>query len=290
MLRVRTLAASEILIGDERIGPERRSAFVLLFLLATRSPAPYARRELGSLLWPDAADRDRNHRLRSLLHRLRRLGVPLACSGAAVALVDVSLDCAAFARPPRTLAEVRDKSLLIGPVLPDLDVRGPAALADRLDDERDAIVGSVLRWLRASLLLATSGGEWPLVERLARLTLAQDGSSEDAWLKLAEAQLMIAGSATALRTLDDCAARLADEPSLALRLLRRRLENPRCAPAPGLDDLPLIGRDGIMRRIWSAVARAREGHGGAVVLWGPAGVGKTRVLREVERVRLIESV
>jgi hypothetical protein len=291
MLRIRTLGASEITIGDERIGPEQRTTFVLLLLLATRSPAACSRRELASLLWPDSRETDRNHRLRSLLHRLRRLGVPLVSSGATIALGDFTLDVAAFAKRPRALDDVRAGVSLIGPVLPNIDVKSPPALADRLDDERDVIIATLTRWLRTSLPIARSGGDWPLVEKLARLTLELEDSSEDAWLSLAEAQVLTCGSAAALRTLDDHAARFAiREPSLPMKLLRQRIGNARITHEASIDDLPLIGREDIMRRICSAITRAREGYGGSTLLWGPAGIGKTRVLREVERVKTIESV
>jgi hypothetical protein len=75
-----------------------------------------------------------------------------------------------------------------------------------------------------------------------------------------------------------------------MKLLRQRIGNARIAHESSIDDLPLVGREDIMRRIWSAITRAREGYGGSTLLWGPAGIGKTRVLREVERVRTIEPV
>jgi hypothetical protein len=213
------------------------------------------------------------------------------CVGTTIALSDFTLDIAALARPPRSLDEVRAGVSLIGPVLPNLDVTSPPALADRLDDERDVIIATLTRWLRASLHIARAGGDWPLVETIARLTLESEESSEDAWLSLAEAQMVTSGGAAALRTLDDHAARCAlREPSLPMKLLRQRIGNARITRESSIDDLPLMGRGDVMRRIWSAITRAREGYGGSTLLWGPAGIGKTRVLRDVERVRTIESV
>src|SRR5215472_15599118 len=120
MLRIRTLGVSEISIGDERIGPEQQTTFALLLLLATRSPAACSRRELASLLWPDARESDQNHRLRSLLYRLRKLGIRLECAGATIALHEMTLDFATFASLPRSLNDVRTGVALVGPVLPNL--------------------------------------------------------------------------------------------------------------------------------------------------------------------------
>ena len=52
----------------------------------------------------------------------------------------------------------------------------------------------------------------------------------------------------------------------------------------------LVGREAIVRRLWSAVSRAVGGQGGAIVLWGPAGIGKTRLLRELDTVCLTGAV
>src|ERR687884_1527205 len=109
MVRIRTLGRSEIDVGGERIGAEQPTAFTLVFLLAMRAPRPMSRRELASILWPNVGDADRNHRLRSLLHRVRRLGVPLDSSASSVALVDASVDFRELARPPRSLDDIRQR-------------------------------------------------------------------------------------------------------------------------------------------------------------------------------------
>ncbi|HEY2378414.1 MAG TPA: ATP-binding protein [Gemmatimonadaceae bacterium] len=293
MLQLRTLGASEIHVGDERIGPEQPIAFALVFLLATSSPAPLTRRELASLLWPDVGDRDRNHRFRSLLHRLRRLGVPLVCSEVTVVLEEIAVDYRRLTKSPRSVADVRADVPIIGAVLPNLYLTASSLLADRIDDVRDVITATVMRWLRTAIGVARAEGDWALVERLARLALVFDDASEDAWLSLAEAQCITSDEAAALRTLDEFAGLLgANEQSMPATILRQRIVEARASgsPAKDVDCSVLIGRDDVLRRIWSAVSMAREGLGGAIVLWGPAGIGKTRLLREVERVRMIESV
>ena len=46
----------------------------------------------------------------------------------------------------------------------------------------------------------------------------------------------------------------------------------------------VIGRDDELRAIGAALEAARDGHGGALFLLGEAGVGKSRLTREAERV------
>jgi hypothetical protein len=280
MLRIRTLGASEITVADARVGAEQPLAFALLLLVAVAGGGTLSRRELATVLWPEVEASDRNHRLRSLLHRLRRMGAPLACTGATVSLTAATVDFREFVPPPASLDVVRACVSAIGPVLPD--VTSPnAVLADRLDDIRDVIVGTITHWLAAARELARRAGDWPLVERLARAAEQIDPTDDDAVLERAEAACLTGKPRAALALLDELDARAdADEKvCLAAAALRRRIT----ALASVRDgDPPLVGRDEIMRRLCSAVARAGRGSGGGILLWGPAGIGKTRLLRELD--------
>src|SRR5205814_9515967 len=107
-----------------------------------------ARRELASLLWPRASDTKQNHCLRSLLHRLRRQGMPLACSRSTVSLGEsASIDFRAFTASPRSIDDARLGLSRIGRVLPDVIMPLLGRLADRLGDERDVIVAIAMGWL-----------------------------------------------------------------------------------------------------------------------------------------------
>jgi DNA-binding SARP family transcriptional activator len=286
MLRIRTLGASEIIIAGTRVSAEQPMTFALLLLLAINGSAGLARRELAATLWPQAADRDRNHRLRSLLHRLRRMGAPLMCSGATVALDSASIDFREFVTLPASLESVRPRVEGIGAVLPGVAASSPE-LADRIDDVRDLVVGTVMRWLTAAVALARAAGDWTLVERLARAAELVDPGDDRAVLLRAEAACLTGDSQRAIALLDELTGRPGtdEEVSVAAAKLRRRIVasvpvDVR-APAP-----PLVGREEIVRRLWSAVMRAAGGRGSAIVLWGPAGIGKTRLLRELDALRL----
>lgn len=286
MLRIRTLGASEITLAGSRLGADQPMTFTLLLLVALSGNAGLTRRELAATLWPTARDRDRNHRLRSLLHRIRRLGAPIACAGASVALEASTVDFREFVTLPASLDVVRARAGAIGAVLPGLAASSPA-LADRLDDVRDLIVGTVMRWLTAALALARAANDWVLVERLARSAQDVDPADDRALLHRAEAACLTGDFDGATSMLDELAARGGTDDPMAHEAgkLRRRVA---AAVAAGRSrgTSPLVGRDDIVRRLWSAVTRAAAGHGGAIVLWGPAGVGKTRLLRELEAVRV----
>lgn len=286
MLRIRTLGACEINFANARLGAEQPMTFTLLLLLAVSGNTGLSRRELAATLWPNAPDRERNHRLRSLLHRLRRLGAPLVRIGARVALETSTIDFREFITSPASVDVVRARVDAIGAVLPGLDASS-AVPADRLDDVRDVIVGTVMRWLTAAAAVARAANDWPLVERIAVAAEQLDPADDRAPLQRAEAACLTGDHERAIVVLDELAARGGTDETIALAAaqLRRRIAS--AADAGTIASTPpLVGRDDIVRRLWSAVTRASGGHGGALVLWGPAGIGKTRLLRELEAVRL----
>jgi hypothetical protein len=237
MLLVRTLGISEISIGHRLIGPEHPTMFMLLLLAALRAPRPLARAELAMLLWSDAPSGLRSHRLRSLLHRVRQADVLMECSETTVRLVErAQFDFRDFSTLPRTLDDVQRHVASIGPILPGLDGLDSSALSARVDDERDVIIATVIRWVQAALGIAKAAGDWPLVERLARAGREVDRFNEEAWLSLAEAQCLTASKARALRTLDEYVTGIGDRSdaiALPVELLRQRVgEAARSVEAP----------------------------------------------------------
>src|SRR5436305_5032933 len=227
MLHIRTLGASVIAVGNEHIGVEQRMVFALLFMLAMRHRGSASRRELAALLWPGAVDAERNHRLRSLLHRVRRIGAPLLCSATTVTLEGSTIDFREYSTPPASTADVREKLPFLAPVLPELSAL-PPTLADHLEQERDVIVGTTTRWLLAAITLSKAAGDWSLASDAARRARDIDPNNEVAVETLAEHARLTAQAATS--------------------------------------DVPLIGRDDIMHRIGAAAARATGGEGGALPL------------------------
>lgn len=286
MLHIRTLGASEILFGSVRVGAEQPLTFALLLLLTISGTAGLARRELAATLWPDVADRDRNHRLRSLLHRLRRLGAPLACVGATVSLHSATIDFRELITSPDSIDVVRARVSTIGAILPGLAASSPA-LADRLDDVRDLAVGTLTRWLTAAVRLARAAGDWALVEQLARAAQEVDPANDFVTIERAEAACLTGDPRRAITLLDELTAHgEADEEILSSAAKLRQRIAEQLAADVNVRRTALVGREAILRRLWSAVSRAVNGQGGAIVLWGAAGIGKTRLLRELDAVRL----
>jgi predicted ATPase/class 3 adenylate cyclase len=72
-----------------------------------------------------------------------------------------------------------------------------------------------------------------------------------------------------------------DEPVRVYRPLRRKADPGRLRGIAGLD-APMIGRRGEFERLQDAVDRLREGSGGIVFITGEAGLGKSRLIRELK--------
>src|SRR5437660_240906 len=132
------------------------------------------------------------------------------------------------------------------------------------------------RHARQRFLLAPGGGRAALAPRLR---YRAESSSP-----LVASPAATTGHAPGVLPLDEYRARLGEsEMPLPALSLWQRIEHRDEAHEACAGDAPFVGRVDVMRRIWSAVASARSSRGVAILLWGPAGIGKTRIIREVER-------
>jgi AAA ATPase-like protein len=251
MLHLRTLGLSEIQIDDHTVKPEHAATFLLLLLTALRAPRPLSRVELAALLWSDASPPARNHRLRSLLHRVRRTGVILECTETTVRMSErPAIDFRDLVPLPRSLSDVRRFSASLGAILPGVDGAAGTPIAARLEDERDAIRATVTRWVSAALGIARESGDWPLVEQLARAARAVDPYNEEAWLTLAE--------------------------------VRWPTTEVEWESAGTFGD--------VIPDIDAMIAAAERGRGGSLLVWGRRGSGKTRLLHSIHLSRRGTSV
>ena len=73
-----------------------------------------------------------------------------------------------------------------------------------------------------------------------------------------------------------------DEPVRAYRVLRPKLQPGRVRGVEGLES-PIVGRDAEMHTLRGAVIAVREGRGGIISIMGEAGLGKSRLVAELQR-------
>lgn len=286
MVRVRVLGAVELQVGHRRIGMNTEVLFALALYLTTRAGERIPRDELLELFWGKGSEEKQRHALRQMLYRLRQKGVPLEESGDRVT-VD----------PARVDSDVRyalDPAWVEKAVAAEIDAAGSFALtfSRRLTPEflgwveeiRDRVGAQHRKASLRQITVARREGRWADLERWAQSVLKSDPLNEDATLARAESAAMAGSKTMALEILDDYLAEVGEispdlgKPVVALR--KRLAERRPDWTLRGPKEVALVGRTELMTRLTGLVEAAWRGEGSAVVLTGPAGIGKTRLALE----------
>jgi DNA-binding SARP family transcriptional activator len=263
-------AATLALDGGEEIALAAREA-ALLAWLHLEGPTPRAR--LAALLWP-AGDESRGRtNLRQTLARLRRAaGDVLAEDGGVLALA-----------PAVNVVPAEGGELLAGLQFDDADELA-AWLAARRDDSRRTQQRAGLAAAQQSLAAGDLDGALAQADAL----LAQEPESEQAWRIRMEALYLAGDRAAAIAAWDECREALRRAfgvaPSQATNELGQLiLASPAAGVAAGKAVLPaalrrppqLVGRDAVLADVDRSL-KLRH----AVVIAGPGGIGKSRLLAQ----------
>lgn len=297
ILRIESLGGSAAITtasdGVERRLGRGKPAALLTYLAAI--PGRRASREhLAALLWADAAPDAARQNVRQTLWYLRkRLGDGLvSTSDDQVALIcKVEFDRDLFLEA----AQRRDLAAAVGTYrgefLPEFAAPGAAEFELWVDLERRRLVATFLRcadtlareWLR--------GGRFRESQALARRARDAAPLDQSGWRLLLEAliagsdTLGAAGEAEHLEALM-LAEELELEPATRASLRTARLAGTHLGAEPigpmaqGLAP-DLIGREREFSRLISAWEGARAGSPSIIVISAPAGIGKSRLLRDL---------
>jgi DNA-binding SARP family transcriptional activator len=289
MVILRTMGECLIETGITRVTPEQSVVFAASLYLMLERRRDVQRGELAALFWPSARPAQGHHCLRQTIYRMRGQGIPVVNEGSAVRVPAelVRVDCLELLAAAAA-GTVSDDLLVAAarPFLPGYDPYHSPGLAEWLDRQRDRVGATVRRLLVQEMARARKDADWPRMERLARGCLEHDPLNEEAVLALAEAMARHGSKVQALRVLDSYVAEVGTSGSkAALRLpasvLRRRIAEHAPATVADAEDAPLFGREADLAAIDPLLARAREGSGGTVLIWGEPGIGKTRLLSEL---------
>ncbi|HEX5437302.1 MAG TPA: AAA family ATPase [Gemmatimonadaceae bacterium] len=285
MIRLRSVGQCAIEVGKSRIGPDAERLFAFALYLAVESGRPVGRKELIELFWPAVEETRGQHSLRQVLYRLKTLGVHLVTehSLVMVARKDVDADHAPFlveCRGPRA-EELSER--VTGTCLPGYAPRFSQSYAEWLDRHRDLVHAALRRVLVAGIAEKRTRADWIGVQRLAQRCLSLDPLNEEATLAIAEAAAVHGGKKYALTVLDRYLKEIgpeAHEIRLPATVLRRRIaDGAHHVPMP-LRDGPFVGRASEMSALNGALTRAAASQGSACLLWGEAGIGKSRLVTE----------
>lgn len=286
-LRIAAAERASPLSAPPRTGP-------LLAYLALRDD-PQDRRTLAATLWPDSPPEEARANLRRHLHYLKQAlpepeTVPwVRTQGSLVDLhpeAPLWVDVRAF----QAAAEAGDletaAALYGGPLLPDCD-------DEWLLLERERLQATLLMVLAALAERYAAEDRTPEALAVLERLLREDPLREDA-VRLTMRLRFAGGDRAGALAAFERFARLLErelgvEPMRQTRelfdsLVREVAPGPAAGPRAGAPPrLPFVGRDDELARLTAWWQEARAGRGGLVLISGPEGIGKTRLLAQLAR-------
>jgi DNA-binding SARP family transcriptional activator/tetratricopeptide (TPR) repeat protein/type II secretory pathway predicted ATPase ExeA len=293
----------------------------LLAYLLTYRDRPHTRDLLAGTFWPDLPDATARRRLSQALWQIRRLLHFLSDAGQAASpappavllthantvqinpALPLWLDLEEFNRHCDRCADEARDALESAELCVSL-YRGEF-LAGYYDDwiipEREGLRGKLLQSLERLLQGFKGRGEYERALAYARRLVAEDPWREEAYREVMRLCHLLGRDGEALKQYETCsqvlAAELHTQPSAETAALAGEIAARAGLPAPALlpemarplaaprlerpDRLPLVGRQPELAELVRQLESAARGNGGLTIVYGEAGVGKSRLLREL---------
>jgi DNA-binding SARP family transcriptional activator len=240
-------------------------------------------------LWPDASESDARRALTSALFRLRQLAPDrlswLRTDRGSISFKDVWIDALAFQRLAGSSTRADHRAaleLFVGDLLPAVD-------AEWVDLPRAALRDLAISALASVTIEDESTGNLSTALVGARRWALVDPFDEAAHQAVMRLYARLDRHAAALDHFDALNARLAGElgvqPAAATMALADRIRSELALAGrstPRGQTNPIVGRDRERRRLLESLDLAAAGSGGIAVILGEAGIGKTRLLQEVD--------
>ena len=293
-LTLQTFGAARIMLGDQTLGMHNALLFMLVLRMAYAPSMAVRRDTVLEEFWPDQDEVRQRGNLRQALYKLRTLGVHAALRGDVIQLDTVQVR-RTFSLVPSIESFERDitcGSEPYGTFLPDI-TPPTTALQGWIERTRETMHGAVRRVLVEVLRLRRERADWKGTQMVAQWLLQLDPLNEDGTLALAECAALTGSKAEAVAILDRYLADLgpgAGDIRLPATLLRKRFaEAPQRRRSVALvTDKCFVGRDADVSAMTMSLRRARWHDGSAVVLHGPPGMGKSRLVAEMVKVAQFE--
>lgn len=293
IVQLHSLGQALIQTARARLGPDSELLFANLLYMVSERGKRIPRERLLELFWPGSDDRAGRHCLRQTVYRLRQYGVPIESSPTDV---ELPADTAAAdydpLLDPRGATDAIPADALRGEYLPHYAPDFSPAFSEWVEQQRSRIHSQLRRALLAEITRLRGEARWGEVERLARQVLDLDALNEEATLALAEATAFAGAKAEALGILDrylqEIGTRNQDIRIPATVLRRRiaeRIPQPTYVTAA---DACFVGREEDMAFLSSLLQNVRAGESRACLIWGEAGIGKTRLLAEFAKVAALQ--
>jgi len=291
MIVLRALGNAEIDTGVATLTPSQEMVFAAALYLILERGKSVSRTHLASLLWPQVTEKARAHRLRQTILQLKKAGFIVTADRNSLACSPRDrIDIAELAGAgPDTFAAHTSLEFL-----PGYSPTFSSAFRDWVDTQREETHALVARHLVAELNTARTKGDWLTCDRFARQCLKLDPFNESAVLAQAEASAMRGAKTQAIQILDRYLVEVgSDNPNLRVSasVLRKRITYriPERSPI-AVRECAFVGRDAEIETLTHELLAARRGRGGARLIRGEAGIGKSRLASELMKFAGLEGV
>lgn len=308
-LHIHLLGTPEVAWQGDPLDLPRRQVRALLYYLAVEA-RPVCRDRLCLLFWPDTGETTARHnlsRLLTLLHSALPDPAILAAHDDQLELRRASVwsdtraldELSADWRARGALDMLRQAADLVrGPFLDGFCLPDSAEFELWAGVQRERWERLALQMLAALVDALALEGDYASAITFAQRALAIDELAEDVQRRLIELYALAGQRSAALRQYERCVAVLERELGVdptpeTQAVYRAVLRGAAAAAVPAsppplaaslpAGEPPLLGRVDELRALDEAYRRARAGRGGAVILAGEPGIGKSRLLREFAR-------
>lgn len=288
MVVLHALGQCLIRTATAAITPRADMCFGLTAYLTSERGRRIPRRALQALLWPAMRADDASHSLSELIHKLRARGVPIERDDASCVWLPrdaASIDIESLAREAPSVVAGLDLTVLPGYAPP-----GSPEFNDWVDEWRDRMQLRVLHHVVSAIARASEARDWPVALALADGAITIDPNNDAALVARATAAAKLAqggrpsdinmsaqpGRHSATRSAERVHERLA--PTAWTEASGSRDQQ---LPIARAADTPIVGRAEALRRITEQVSAAFRGDIAGSYIWAPAGVGKSRLIREI---------
>jgi len=276
-----------------------RQGRLLFAYLAINRDRPVRRDELAEALWSGKGDPAGESLLAPPLSRLRKALGPGVLEGRSelqlVLPPDAWIDWEVIGRLIKQSREAENPELAWDAAREAVAIceRGllPGLEAPWIDERRGELADLRVEALEALALAGTrhDRATWPEAEQAARAAVQSHPFRESARAALMEVLRARGNVNEALRVYEDIRVLLREElgssPGPALVALHEQLlrDEPAPAPAKPRPSASLVERDREVALLDTLLSEAAEGEGRAVLVEGPPGIGKSRLLTEFRR-------
>lgn len=292
MIVLRALGNAEIDTGLAKLTPSQEMVFAAALYLILERGKNVSRQHLASLLWPQVAEKARSHRLRQTILQLKKVGFTVTAdrNNLEYSREDHRSD---VAEVTGTAADMLAADASLG-FMPGYSPTFSESFRDWVDGQREEANAHMTRRLVTELNAARTKGDWVACDRFARQCLKLDPLNESAVLAQAEASAMRGAKTQAVEILDRYLVEVgSDNPDLKLSasVLRRRITDriPERAPIT-VRETAFVGRDLEIEALTAGLLAAHRGRGGAYLVRGEAGIGKSRLASELIKFATLEGI